>query len=70
MDRLKDPRMRVRAAAWLLGLSLVGWPLSAFTFAREEPQAVLGLSWLAITFTAVDILATTDVRANEEDGES
>jgi hypothetical protein len=48
--------------AWaLLVGSLIGWPLSALTVARHEPQFVLGLSWLAITLTAVDILMTADV---------
>lgn len=49
--------------AWVLLLgSLVGWPLSALTFAKDEPQFILGLSWLAITLTAADLLSTTDTR--------
>jgi hypothetical protein len=46
--------------------SLIGWPLSALVFAKDEPQFVLGLSWLAITITAIDVLATADVRAEQE----
>jgi hypothetical protein len=50
------------AFAWLLLVgSLVGWPLSALTVAREEPQFVLGLSWLAITLTAADLLKSSRV---------
>lgn len=60
-------RWRLRFAWALVVLSVVGWPLSALTVARKEPQFVLGLSWLAITLTAVDILSTTDVRTNQED---
>lgn len=60
-------RWRVRLAWLLLGGSLLGWPVSAFTFAREEPQVVLGLSWLAITLTAWDVVSTTDVRSKQED---
>lgn len=53
------------AGAWVLLLgSLIGWPLSAFTWAKHEPQFILGLSWLAIILTAVDILGTQDVRNN------
>lgn len=37
------------------------------TFASNEPVTVLGLSWLAITLTALDILATTDVRKEQDD---
>lgn len=54
--------------AWgLLIGSLIGWPLSALTWAKTEPQFILGLSWLAIALTAIDILSTTDVRS-EQDG--
>lgn len=55
--------------AWcLLAGSLIGWPLSALTFAQGEPPVVLGLSWLAITLTALDIVSTQDVR-KQQDGE-
>jgi hypothetical protein len=45
---------------------LVGWPISALTFAAGEPPAILGLSWLAITLTALDILSTQDVRREQD----
>lgn len=63
------PRNRVRLAWVLLGLSIVGWPISALTFAREEPPTVLGLSWLAITLTALDVLFTSDVRETVDEEE-
>ena len=48
--------------AWcLLVVSVLGWPVSAVTWARNEPQTVLGLSWLAITLTALDLLKTSRV---------
>lgn len=62
-----SPRTRVRAAGALLVLSLIGWPLSALTIAQDEPPVVLGLSWLAITLTALDILSTQDVRRTQDD---
>lgn len=62
-----SPKARVRGAWVLLGLSLVGWPASALTFAKEEPQFILGLSWLAIALTALDIVATTDTRDKVDD---
>jgi hypothetical protein len=57
--------LRLALADFLIWASVVGWPLSALTIARAEPQFVLGLSWLAILFTGLDILLTTDVR-NEQ----
>lgn len=62
-----SPHARVRLAWCLLIASAVGWPLSALTFARHEPPTVLGLSWLAITLTAVDVLFTSDVRREQDD---
>jgi hypothetical protein len=54
--------------AWVLLVgSLVGWPLSALTWARGEPQFVLGLSWLAISLTAMDLLTSSQV--HEEQGD-
>jgi uncharacterized membrane protein YfcA len=63
-----SPRWRRRIALILLVASLIGWPLSAFTFARGEPQFILGLSWLAITLTCADIASTTDVRVEVDEG--
>jgi hypothetical protein len=63
-----NPKWRRRAALVLVVVSLIGWPVSAFTFAKEEPKTVLALSWIAITLTAVDVAATTDVRVEEEKG--
>jgi hypothetical protein len=64
-----SPKWRVRAAWLLLAVCLLGWPLSAFTFAREEPPAILALSWLAVAITALDVVSTQDVRQKQEDGD-
>ena len=66
-----SPRWRRRAALALVAITLVAWPISALTWAKDEPQFILGLSWLAITLTAVDVAATTDVRTEQdEDGQN
>jgi hypothetical protein len=61
------PVWRRNGALALVAITLVGWPLSALTWAAHEPQFVLGLSWLAITLTCLDIAATTDVRAEQDE---
>jgi hypothetical protein len=75
MERLRDPKARRRAALWLLFVSLA--------LGNVNLAAVLGgviphwlndvitnyLSWLALTVTALDVVATTDVRV-EVDGET
>lgn len=62
-----SPRARVCLAWGLLVTSVIGWPLSALTLARDEPQFILGLSWFAITLTALDVLFTSDVRKEQDD---
>jgi len=63
------PVWRRNGALVLVVITLIGWPLSAFTWASGEPQFVLGLSWMAITLTCLDIAATTDVRTEQDDGD-
>lgn len=59
-------RFRLWMARVLLVGSVVGWPLSALTFARHEPPTVLGLSWLALFLNAVNILMTVGVRNTQD----
>jgi hypothetical protein len=61
-----SPRLRRLFALALLVGCVIGWPLSLVTFAKDEPPWVLSLSWLALILTALDLLATTDVRAVED----
>ncbi|MEV4384398.1 hypothetical protein AB0J68_01515 [Micromonospora sp. NPDC049580] len=59
------------ALAWVLLVgSLIGWPLSAKWWARDEPPFVLGLSWLAITLTALDLLKTSRVHRDQDQKEA
>lgn len=54
--------------AWvLLVVTLVFWPLSLITLAKDEPPFVLSLSWLALTLTAVDILFTAYVSKKQDE---
>jgi hypothetical protein len=61
-------RLEVLFAWVLLVGSLIGWPASALVWARDEPQFVLGLSWLAITLTAMDLLKTSRVHRDQDEG--
>jgi hypothetical protein len=61
-----SPKVRVWGAWALLVGSLIAWPITALTVFREEPQGILGLSFLAIVLTAADIVSTQDVRKQQE----
>lgn len=58
-------RIRVIVSLVLLIVSIIGWPLSALTWAKDEPPFVLGLSWLAIILTCADLLSTSQVREDQ-----
>lgn len=64
-----SPKGRLVLAWTMLGAAVVGWPLSAFTFAKDEPMAILGLSWFAIIWTSVDIILTATVSKRQEEDE-
>ena len=54
-------------AAWtLLAVSVIGYPVSAFWFAKDEPKFILGLSWLAIIIEACTLLTSSQM--HEEQG--
>ncbi len=58
-------KIEVRAAWIMLVGSLILWPISAVSWAKDEPPFVLGLSWFAITLTALDLLKTSRVHKDQ-----
>lgn len=61
-----SPRNRLRISWVIIALTLIGWPLSLLVL--DEPPVILSLSWLALTITALDVVATSDVSAEQADG--
>lgn len=66
---VKVRKARVIAAWTLLVLSVIGWPVSALTLARNEPQFVLGLSWMAIVIEAANLLTSSQVHEEQAEGD-
>jgi hypothetical protein len=60
-----SPVNKLRAAWIILAFTLIGWPVSLILI--DEPPVILSLSWLALSITALDIIATTDVGAEVSD---
>lgn len=52
----KQPNGEIIIAWCLFVGSLVGWPISALTIAKEEPPVILGLSWAALAYSALAAL--------------
>jgi hypothetical protein len=53
---------RIRVSWLMLVFCVINWPLSAFTYAKDEPVTVLSLSWIALIFTCVNTIWTAEVR--------
>lgn len=63
-----SPSKRVKIAWVLLILSVLGGIWSVVFLAKSGYEKVLmAISWGAITITALDLVATTDVRNNDDD---
>lgn len=60
-------RARTIVAWALLTASAAGWPIPAFTLAKDEPQFALGLSWAAIIIESANLLTTSQVSENQDD---
>lgn len=65
-DWIKN-HMRVMAYIMLV-FAIISWPLASFWFAAAEPQFVIALSELALIYTAVDALGTSEVVKDDENG--
>lgn len=63
-------RVRTIGAWILLAGCIAGWPVSAVWLARDEPQFVLGLSWMALILTSLDLLSTSQVAEKQDQEES
>lgn len=51
----------------LLAGSLIAWPVSQLTVAKDEPPFILGLSWAAIALTALGIVVSAYVKRDTGD---
>jgi len=55
-------------AAWVLLIgSAIGWPVTAATVFRHEPQGVLGLSWVSIILQAAELLTSSQLHEKQDD---
>jgi hypothetical protein len=73
MHRLRwliSPEAQVPIAVAQLVAVVIGWPLSAVTIARDEPQVVLGLSWLALFLTAHNSIISSVANRKIHEGEA
>lgn len=66
LDWIRDPEVRFKGALVGLAVSVPAWPVTSLTVFRTEPQGVLGLSWFNLILTFLILVATTDVRREQE----
>lgn len=63
-------RARTVVAWTLLVGAVIGWPVGALTVFRDEPQGVLGLSFLAIIIESASLLTSSQVHEDQDGGKS
>lgn len=59
-------RARTIAAWCLLIGSAIAWPVTALTVFRDEPQGVLGLSYLALIIESASLLTSSQVHEEND----
>lgn len=69
-----SPHARLRLAGTVFDLSLILWPATHILMVTTNPEentwvfhVLIAISYLAITWTAFDILQTSDVRKEQSD---
>lgn len=67
MNKEKATRVLIGIAWAALVISIIGWPLSALTVAKDEPQFILGLSWIAIILEAVIFLVQAYIKKDQNE---
>lgn len=68
--RRLDPERRLLVAVYLFWFSIAGGIYSCIWVATNSYEKILmGISWGAITLTALDVIVTSDVRAEQESGD-
>jgi uncharacterized membrane protein YfcA len=73
MRWFRNPHLRIRLAWILLIGSLLGWPATHVLILTDPPEnswvfhVLLAISFFSLIFTAIDILATTDVRRTQDE---
>ena len=63
---IRDPQVRFYGAVVMFFLSIILGTYSTIALCHDNFQRVLmAISWGAITITAIDLMATTDVRKEQ-----
>lgn len=65
-------KAKVIFAWFLLVACLIGWPVSVFWLATDEPVFVLSLSWIALIIESITLITSAQVRRDQgsEDSDS
>lgn len=63
-----NPKIRFYASVIMFVLSIAGGVYSTAVLAKSSyEKTLMAISWGAITITAIDLMATTDVRKDNDD---
>lgn len=56
VKKIMTPKGQERASWFIIISSVIGWPVSALTIAKDEPLIILSISWLALIYSGYSAL--------------
>lgn len=56
LNKIINPKNQIRVSWFIIISSIIGWPVSALTIAKEEPFIILSISWLALIYSGYSAL--------------
>lgn len=67
MDKLLKPKYQIWMSWFIIISSIIGWPLSALTVAKDEPLVILSISWLALIYSGYSALVAAQADKHIQD---
>lgn len=59
IKKIMSPNGQVYFSTFIILSSLIGWPVSAVTIAKDEPFVILSISWLALIYSGYSALVSS-----------
>lgn len=54
-----SPNGQVYISTFIIISSVIGWPVTAMTIAKDEPFIILSISWLALIYAGYSALVSS-----------
>lgn len=59
IKKIMSPNGQVYISTFIIISSVIGWPVTAMTIAKDEPFIILSISWLALIYAGYSALVSS-----------